>query len=150
MFYSICSLLCQSLFCIFYREDLKTTSTFEQLRAPLEEMHFHNRSVHFSILRSDAACVNFINILSTNFSQEHRFFYVHTTYDQKKAAKATFAQKTRAYNVDEIGDKCQFHHYLTLRFSYQSPFLAKHYQRKAAQRAFVQKREHKMLIKLTP
>jgi len=43
--------------------------------------------------------VNFINILRTNFSYDHRFgsfFQLHFGFVKK------FVQKTRAYNIDEI------------------------------------------------
>ncbi len=53
--------------------------------------------------RTVIAAVNFINILRTNFSYEHRFgsfFYIHVT--RKKVAKTTFVQKICVYNVDEI------------------------------------------------
>jgi hypothetical protein len=47
--------------------------------------------------------LNFINVKCACFSYECRFgsffMYVHML---KKAAKTTFVQKTRAYNVDEI------------------------------------------------
>jgi len=57
-----------------------------------------------------------VSISSTFFAQ---FFLYESAFfaKTKKAAKTTFAQKTRAKNVDEIDYWCQFHQHSTSSFS---------------------------------
>jgi len=95
--------------------------------------------------------LNFINVPHTNFSTNvcfSSFYYVRIT------RKMTFVRKTRAFYVDEIDTRCQFHQHFTSTFCANifapKKFKAKTYLKKLRKVLLYKKFAHKMLMKLTP
>ncbi len=54
--------------------------------------------------------VNFTNVKRVNFSYEHWFWQLFSSY------KMTFVKKICEFNVDEIDTSCQFHQHFTSNF----------------------------------
>jgi len=75
---------------------------------------------HIKLMKLTAG-INFINILCTNFSYERHFSSFFSSY--MYVTCSMFVRKTRAYKVDEIDGRYQFHqHVLSRFFLYENVF----------------------------